>query len=91
MFICLFVCRLAGQGKAWHGRKSVTHRIPLPRQTIIVQRIRMQVLSIDLDERRAVQIDGQRRASSLLLLLVQDLFNVLGTVACNVTQRHTTN
>ena len=79
--VCLFVC--------CSKDRKVTHRIPFPRQAVIVQRIRMQVLSIDFDERWAVQIDGQRRASSLLLFLVQDLLNVLGTVACRSHQTQT--
>lgn len=69
----------------WRGKRT-THRIPLPRQPVIIQRIWMQILAIHLDISRTVEINGQRRVGLFLLLLVQDFLNVLGTVSCSVTQ-----
>ena len=53
---------------AKRGAKGGTYRIPLPRQAIMIQRIRMKIFAINLYKGRTVEVDGQRRALGFLLV-----------------------
>lgn len=62
-----------------------TYRIPLPRQTVHIQRVWMEVFAIDFDVGRTVEVDGQ--GGFFFLFLVQHFFNVLIAVACGCPKK----